>query len=98
MMLQMQHTSNQHKLDLNNNKNNIKITSHRHNYCVWNIFCRYLFSQISRFKKILHRKQIIYMVHTLFLTDLRNFILEKYILYTVLLEIRGTYDVWPHHK
>ena len=29
------------------------------------------------------------MVHTLLLTDLRNFIIEKYIVYTVLLEIRG---------
>ena len=41
------------------------------------------FREFHVLEKIIHRKQNIYMVHTLLLTDLRNFNLTKYTIYTV---------------
>ena len=41
------------------------------------------FREFRVLEKIIHRKQKFYMVHTLFLTDLRNFNPAKYTTYTV---------------
>ena len=40
-------------------------------------------------EKIIHRKQKIYMVHTLFLTDSQNFNPTKYMAYTVFIIINN---------
>ena len=50
-----------------------------------------IFREFRVLEKIIHRKQKIYMVHTLFLTDLRNFNPAKYTTYTVLIQ---NYNVW----
>ena len=41
------------------------------------------FCEFCVLEEIIHRKQKIYMVHTLFLTDSRNFNPTKYTAYTV---------------
>ena len=43
------------------------------------------FRKFRVLEKIIHRKQKIYMVHTLFLTDSQNFNPAKYTTYTVAL-------------
>ena len=53
------------------------------NYRIGGIFRIEKISRISCFRKIINRKQIIYMVHTLFLTDSQKFNPAKYTTYTV---------------
>ena len=52
-------------------------------YRIGGIFCGEKFSRISCFRKNYTQKTKIYMVHTLFLTDSRNFNPTKYTTYTV---------------
>ena len=62
-------------------------------YRIGGIFCGYLILQILCFGKIYTQKKI-YTVHTLFLTNLRNFNPKKYTPYMVLIfscPIRNNY-------
>ena len=52
-------------------------------YHIGGMFRGEKFSRILCFRKIIHRKQKIYMVHTLFLTDSQNFNHVKYTTYMV---------------
>ena len=47
-------------------------------YCIGSIFHGEKILQILRFRKIIHRKQKIYMVHIIFLTNSQNFNPAKY--------------------
>ena len=49
-------------------------------YCIGGIFRG---KKISHLEKIIHRKKLIFMVHTLFLTNSQNFNPVKYTIYTV---------------
>ena len=57
-------------------------------YCMGVYFVGNKLHEFCVSNKIIHRRQIIYIVYTLFLTDSRNFIPVKYTPYMVYLSVQ----------